>query len=84
MTCELGDGGLCKNCKAQHATCARLLRDAFAGVGWDVTVSTAPPLVDTVWTTDPFVCPHGVAHWAEPTGEQLAELVSKRTTNHDQ
>ena len=55
-----------------HGKCARLLFDWMAALGAEVTVSTAPPLVLGPYTTDPFICPHGVTYWMEPTGEQIA------------
>lgn len=64
--------GPCPAC-LDHRNCAGMLLGAFRELGWDVTVSTAP-IVLNVWVVmDPFVCPHGVPHWVEPTGEQLAE-----------
>jgi hypothetical protein len=54
-----------------HAECAELLHDMAANLGMDVTVSTVRPLVTGPYTTDPFVCPHKVTFWLEPTGEQI-------------
>jgi hypothetical protein len=54
-----------------HAECAELLHDMAANLGMDVTVSTVRPLVAGPYTTDPFVCPHKVTFWLEPTGEQI-------------
>lgn len=66
-------------CRDDHSGCAGALHDAFARIGWDVVVSTAAPLVRGLFTlTEPMVCPHGVAHWAEPTGEQLVALGERR------
>jgi hypothetical protein len=62
-----------------HAGCLNDLRAAFAGLGFDVHVSTLRPLVLNAFTMPPFVCPHGVNHWVEPTGEQLASWVAERT-----
>ena len=58
---------------ADHSTCAGQLRDSMAEEDIEVTVSTAPPLIRTEYTTDPFICPHGQPYWIEPTGEQIAK-----------
>lgn len=55
--------------------CAAELRDGMRELGTDVTVSTSEPLVPGPYTTEPFMCPHGVTYWVEPTGEQIAEWV---------
>jgi hypothetical protein len=55
--------------------CWRALVDAAAGLGVEVTASAEPPLVIGRYTTDSCVCPHGVAYWVEPTGEQIAQWV---------
>lgn len=55
-----------------HASCASELRVRFTEMGLDVTVSTVPPIVNGPYTVAPYICPHGVRHWAEPTGEQIA------------
>lgn len=65
-----------------HA-CEKILRDALArdpGGALDVTVSTSPPLVRGPYTADPFTCPHGVAYWIEPTGEQIARWAADGTS----
>ena len=41
-------------------------------MGVEVTVSTAGPLIITPYTTEAFICPHGVRYFLEPTGEQVA------------
>jgi hypothetical protein len=51
--------------------CADVLRDGMAEFGCEITVSTAPPLVFSVWT-ECFTCPHGVRYYIEPTSEQRA------------
>jgi hypothetical protein len=61
-----------------HASCLNDLREAFAGLDFDVHVSTLRPLVRNPFTMPPFVCPHGVEHWVEPTGEQLARWTAER------
>lgn len=50
--------------------CAATLREGMAPV--EITVSTQPPLVASPYTTEPFVCPHKVTYWIEPTSEQIA------------
>lgn len=59
---------------ADHQECADTLRAGMAPI--DVTISTLPPLVPNPFTDEPFVCPHGVIFWMEPTGEQLAAWAS--------
>jgi hypothetical protein len=54
-----------------QTNCAQQLVDWMAALGTEVTVSTAPPIVHGRYTVDPFRCPHGVAYWIEPTGEQI-------------
>jgi len=53
--------------------CASVLIDGMAGQGVEVSASTEPPLVRGPYTEDPFVCPHGIRYWLEPTGEQIAQ-----------
>lgn len=55
-----------------HRDCRGFLRDQMAARGAEVTVTTAPPLIRTPYTQDPFVCPHGVRFYLEPTSEQIA------------
>lgn len=43
--------------------------------GSQVVVSDQPPLVAGPYTTDAFICPHGVRWWIEPTGEQIAQWI---------
>lgn len=38
----------------------------------EVHVSTAPPTVNSPYTSVPHCCPHGVAYWIEPTRDQIA------------
>ena len=61
---------------ADHAGCAEFLRSGAATVGLDLTVSELPPIIAGPYTTEPFICPHGVALWVEPTGEQIAEYAT--------
>ncbi|MFJ6215117.1 hypothetical protein ACIQGZ_17535 [Streptomyces sp. NPDC092296] len=58
-----------------HAGCPAKLRGRAAAMGAEITVSEQPPIVAGPYTTDPFVCPHGVTYWVEPTGEQIAQWV---------
>jgi hypothetical protein len=60
---------------SDHADCPAFMRDGMARLGTEITVSTEPPIVQGPFTIPPFVCPHGVRHWMEPTGEQIAEWV---------
>lgn len=53
--------------------CANRLRQDFADRGIEVTISTAPPIVQGPYTVDGMTCPHGIAYWWEPTGEQIAK-----------
>jgi hypothetical protein len=53
--------------------CAEVLVGGMRDLGTEVTASTAAPAVAGPYTTEPFICPHGVAYWIEPTGEQIAE-----------
>jgi hypothetical protein len=52
--------------------CAEELTGGMRDLGTEVTVSTVAPVVAGPYTTEPFTCPHGVAYWIEPTGEQIA------------
>lgn len=61
--------------KPDHATCSRELIDRMAAMGVEINVSELPPLVAGPYTTDPFICPHKVTYWIEPTGEQIAAWV---------
>lgn len=61
----------------EHKLCAGELRNMFARIGLDVVVSTAPPIVAGPYTIAPYICPHGVRHWAEPTGEQIARWTAE-------
>ena len=57
-----------------HGECREYLRlMALTQRDTDITVSTVAPLVAGPYTTAPFICPHGVRHWIEPTGEQIAQ-----------
>lgn len=59
-----------------HLGCRGHLREETRQQGLDVTISEAPPLVAGPYTVEPFVCPHGVTYWIEPTGEQIAHWVA--------
>jgi hypothetical protein len=52
--------------------CADELAKDMRELGTEVTASTSAPFVAGPYTTEPFVCPHNVAYWIEPTGEQIA------------
>ncbi|MES2211010.1 MAG: hypothetical protein V4515_12660 [Chloroflexota bacterium] len=56
-----------------HEDCAGWMKAQFLELGADVTVSTVPPPIKTVYEQDPFVCPHGTVFYHEPTSEQIAE-----------
>lgn len=56
-----------------HANCATWMKEQFAALGAEITVSTAPPLVKTDYDQTPFVCPHGTTFYHAPTSEQIAE-----------
>jgi hypothetical protein len=58
--------------RALCADCPDVLRDEARVLGLEVTASTSEPAVAGPYTADPFICPHGVAYWIEPTGEQIA------------
>ena len=58
-----------------HEQCGSWLKAQFAKLGADVFVTTAPPLIETVYEQDPFICPHGTTFWHAPTSEQMAEWV---------
>jgi hypothetical protein len=62
-----------------HRNCPRLLKEAMAAGGAEITVSTLRPLVRGPYTTDPHICPHGTYYWIEPTGEQIARWVATQT-----
>jgi hypothetical protein len=66
---------LCPTTPHGRPLCAQLLVRYMSMLGAEVTVSTAPPIVHGRYTTDPFRCPHGVAYWIEPTGEQICAWV---------
>lgn len=56
----------------EHASCPQTLRDMMAADGIEITVSTAPPLVQSPYGATGFQCPHGTTYWIEPTGDQIA------------
>jgi hypothetical protein len=58
---------------AAFDACWREIKDRMAAMGVEVTVSTRPPLVAGPYTAEGMTCPHGVAYWWEPTGEQIAQ-----------
>lgn len=62
-----------------HRACPRLLKQATAAGGVEVTVSTCRPLISGRYTTAPYICPHGTKFWIEPTGEQIARWAQDGT-----
>jgi hypothetical protein len=58
---------------ANHAGCRDYLRQEMAKLGCEVTVSTAPPLIETPHRTEGCKCPHGTTYWIHPTSEQIAQ-----------
>ncbi len=54
-------------------SCAQDLRGLAMRDGVDIVISTQPPLVRGPYTTDSFVCPHGVEYWIELIGEQIVQ-----------
>jgi adenosine deaminase len=64
----------------KHKDCRQFVADKFAAMGLDITVTTDRPLVHGPYTTEGFVCPHGVAFWPEPTGEQIAQWAKDGVT----
>jgi hypothetical protein len=55
-----------------HAECREFVRRKMAELGCEITVSTAPPLVEGEFENAGFRCPHGTTFWMQPTGEQIA------------
>lgn len=62
-----------------RSTCAEFLRATMAaigaeeGLGCEITVSTARPLIVGPYGVNGYDCPHGATYWIEPTSEQIAE-----------
>ncbi len=56
-----------------HAECREYVRQTMAELGCEVTVSTAPPLVEGPYENEGFKCPHGTTYWVQPTGEQIMQ-----------
>lgn len=50
--------------------CKDVCLNWFRERGMDVTVTTAPPLIETGYEALDMYCPHGVLWYAEPTSEQ--------------
>lgn len=68
----LGDDG--KHQRAlTHDDCVPMMLISARYRGLDVIVTAVPPLVKGPFTLPPMTCPHGVQHWSEPTGEQIAK-----------
>jgi hypothetical protein len=79
---DLRDQPRCPTDALGRSECAELLRTKMAAgtddrPGCEITVSTARPLTRGPYTTDGFVCPHGVEYWIEPTGEQIADWAAR-------
>lgn len=55
-----------------HEDCRRLLKEACAAGGTEITVSTMGPIFANPYST-PAACPHGTTFWIEPTAEQLMD-----------
>lgn len=53
--------------------CGEVLRRGLAEKGVEAHVTYLPPLVAQVYESLGMVCPHGVAWYAEPTTEQIAQ-----------
>ena len=64
-----------------HNSCGTWLKECFALLDCDVTVSTAPPLVATDYDQDagPAICPHGTLFYHEPTSEQIMRWAQEGT-----
>ncbi|WP_409186693.1 hypothetical protein F9C11_21630 [Amycolatopsis sp. VS8301801F10] len=58
---------------ANHKDCRQFLIDGMAKLGVDATVSTEPPIVQSPYGENSFICPHGTRFWLEPTSEQIAQ-----------
>lgn len=56
-----------------HAECQQFLKEKFAELGCEVTISTVPPLIKTAYDQEPFICPHGTAFYPAPTSEQIMQ-----------
>lgn len=69
----------CPRDELGRSTCAEWIRGMlreyaellYPGVGCEAVISTAPPLVKSVYGVQAHTCPHGVTYYCEPTGEQL-------------
>lgn len=72
MTKEIAELHIDSPGPKDHSECATavktVMRDHFHT---DVTVSTAPPIVQGPFTGGTFLCPHDVLFYLEPTGEQI-------------
>jgi hypothetical protein len=62
-----------------RSQCGEFIRSTMARIGaesgrnCEITVSTAPPVVESPYGANGYECPHGVTYWIEPTSEQIAE-----------
>lgn len=55
-----------------HAECAAFLKRFVGAQGVAVDVSETPADPPTPYSREPWICPHLVAFWIEPTAEQIA------------
>lgn len=62
-----------------RSECASELYALAAETDVEIHVSTLPPLIVGAYENAGFRCPHGVEYWIEPTGEQVADWVARRT-----
>jgi hypothetical protein len=56
----------------EHSGCRDTLEAFFRAQGIDAHVTAVPPIVESRYEQLNMSCPHGVAHYAEPTSEQVA------------
>lgn len=70
----LGDNGEHRRALT-HDDCVPMMLISARYRGLDVIITAVPPLVKGPFTLPPMTCPHGVQHWSEPTGEQIAKWV---------
>lgn len=69
----------CPRDELGRSQCAELIRRQLReiaeqkrpGVGCEATISTAPPLIESVWGVQAYRCLHGTTYYCEPTSEQI-------------
>lgn len=64
--------------KCPDDSCRQLIVDTMRSLGCEVAASSKPPLVANPYALiyeerGVMSCPHGVAWWIEPTGDQQAQ-----------